>query len=190
MNRKFDWKVIEQQYITGDMSLRELARMNGIANHSLVMGQSTRNEWNRKRIDFRSQRLDKTITYMADDEAKRVAKEVRVRDNAIEAIDEAISVMRDQMKMTRQVMRNGEYVEEPMIIVRAQDVALLIDRLNVLFGRPSTISEERSLGVSLSAGGTLGPDILRGIVEATRGISDPEGAARSPIPRSRRAGAN
>lgn len=190
MNRKFDWKAIEQQYITGDMSLRELARMNGIVNHSLVMAQSQRNEWNRKRVDYRSQRLDKTITYMADDEARRIAREARVRDNAIEAIDEAISVMRDQMKMTRSVMRGGEFVDEPMVIIRPQDVALLIDRLNVLFGRPSNITEERSLGVNLSAGGTLGPDILRGIVEATRGIADPDGAARSPIPRSGRAGAN
>ena len=115
--------------------------------------------------------------------AKRQAREMRVRDNAIELIDESITSMREQLKMTRSAMRNGESVEEPLIIMKPETVALLIDRLNVLFGRPSTISEERSLGVNLSAGGTLGPDILRGIVEATRGIVDTGDAARSPIPR-------
>ena len=189
-NKKFDWTAIEQQYITGEMSLRELARMNGIANHSLVMGQSTRHDWTQKRFDFRSQRNEKAIGYLADDEAKRIAREVKVRDNAIDLIDEAITKMRTQLNETREVWRHEDWVTEPLIVVKPADVALLIDRLNVLFGRPSSITEERSLGISLSAGGTLGPDILRGIVEATRGIADSDGAARSPIPRLSRTSSN
>ena len=188
-NRKFDWKTIEQQYITGEMSLRELARLNGIVNHSLVMAQSTRNGWAQKREDFRSRADDKTLTLMADDEARRRAKEARVRDNAIEAIDEAITKMRADMKLTRKRYEDGEWVEGPAVLIKPADVALLIDRLNVLFGRPANITEERSLGVSLSAGGTLGPDVLRGIVEATRGIA-PSGSERSPLPRIGGAGSN
>jgi len=181
-NKKFDWTAIEQQYITGEMSLRELARMNGIANHSLVMGQSTRHDWTQKRFDFRSQRNEKAIGYLADDEAKRIAREVKVRDNAIDLIDEAITKMRTQLNETREVWRHEDWVTEPLIVVKPADVALLIDRLNVLFGRPSSITEERSLGISLSAGGTLGPEVLRGIVEATRGLGSAD-AQRSPIPR-------
>lgn len=189
MNRKHDWDEIEKQYISGEMGLRELARMNGIVNHSLVMAQSGRRDWARKRAEFRATTTEKALAYMTTDEAKRIAKESKVRDNAIDLIDEAISKMRSQMQETTVRFRNNEWVEEPLIVVKPADVALLIDRLNVLFGRPSTISEERSLGVSLSARGTAGTDLLRGIVEATRGLA-PAGAERSPLPRIGGTGSN
>jgi hypothetical protein len=189
MNKKYDWDSIEKQYISGDMGLRELARMNEIPNHSLVMAQSSRRDWPRKRAEFRSSASELATNNLQADEARRMIKETKVRDNAIELIDEAITTMRQQMQMTRSVMRNGEYVDEPLVVIRATDIALLIDRLNVLFGRPSTISEERSLGISLSARGALGPDILRGIVEATRGIGSAD-AQRSPIPRIGGTGSN
>lgn len=182
MNRKHDWKMIEIQYVQGDMGLRELARLNNIENHSLVMAQSRRNGWAQKRAEFRETVNDKLMMNLASDDAKRLAKEVRVRDNAIDAIDEAITKMRSDMRATTKRFKGNEWVEEPLVVIKPADVALLIDRLNVLFGRPSNITEERSLGVRLSAGGTLGPDILRGIVEATRGLA-PAGAERSPIPR-------
>jgi hypothetical protein len=107
---------------------------------------------------------------------------MQVRDNAIEAIDEAISKMRADMKASHKVLRDNQWVEEPRMVIRPQDLAILIDRLNVLFGRPSNISEERNLGISIS--GTAGTDVLRGIVEATRGLSVAGDAALSPIPRS------
>jgi hypothetical protein len=125
---------------------------------------------------------------MADDEGKRRAREAQVRDNAIEAIDEAINAMRLQMKATHKVLRAGEWVDEPLVIIKPPDIAMLIDRLQVLFNRPSSITEERTFGISLSAGG-VGTDILRGIVEATRGLGS-TGAERSPIPRLSRTGEN
>lgn len=182
MNKKYDWDAIERQYVSGTMGLRELARINGIENHSLVMAQSRRRGWAKKRAEFEDRADSRTVVLMADREAARRAREVAVRDNAIDAIDEAITTLRSQMKKTRTVFRNGEYVQEPLVIMRPQDLALLIDRLNVLFGRPSNITEERSLGISLAARGA-GPDLLRGIVEATRGVSDAGSSASSPIPR-------
>ena len=182
MNRKFDYDMIERDYISGEMGLRELARMHGINNHSLITYQSKKRDWVRKREDFRSKAADKAVTLMATAEGRRLAREEQVRDNAIDAIDEAITKMRSDMTKTRMVMRNGEYVEEPMVVIRPQDLAVLIDRLNVLFGRPSSISEDRNLGVSFSASGAVGPELLRSIVEATRGIV-PESSGRSPIPR-------
>lgn len=171
------------------MGLRELARMNGIENHSLVMHHSTRGEWARKRAEFRERAEGRAVTLLVNDEGARRAKELRVRDNALEAIDEAITKMRDDMKRMVRRYRDGQWVEEPAVTVRPADFALLIDRLNVLFGRPSTITEERSLGLSLSASG-LGTDALKAIAEATRGIADVGGAASSPIPRLDRAREN
>jgi len=180
VNKKVDYDLLEREYVTGTMSLRGLADSHGLASHSSVMVQSKKRQWDRKRKEFRQTRTDRAVLYTADEDAMRLAQEARVRDNAIEAIDEAISVMRVQMKATRSVLRNGEWIEEPVIVVRPTDIALLIDRLNVLFGRPSNITEDRNLGISLS--GSVDPTVLRGIVEATRGIVA-SGSARSPIPR-------
>lgn len=164
------------------MGLRELARMNGIENHSLVMTQCKRHDWVKKREEFRLRSNNRAVTMMVSEEAKRQAREAQVRDNAIDAIDEAITKMRADMKRTVLRERNGQWLEEPAYTIKPADIALLLDRFNVLFGKPSNITEERNLGISLSASG-LGPDVLRGIIEATRGIADTGAATSSPIPR-------
>jgi hypothetical protein len=190
VNKKFDWDMIEKQYVSGTMSLRELARLNAITNHSLVMEHSRRREWARKRADYRARTSDRAVALLSNSEARRMSREVEVRDNAIDAIDEAITKMRADMQKTTLRWKGNEWVEEPLMVIKPQDLALLIDRLNVLFGRPSSISEERSLGLNVAAStGPLGADVLRGIVEATRGIV-PSGSERSPIPRLGRAGEN
>lgn len=181
--RKYDYNVIERAYVAGDMGLRELGRQFGIANPSLLSVQSKKREWVRKREEYRVRAADKAVALMATAEGRRRAREGEVRDNALEAIDEAITKMRSDMKAVRTVFRNNQWVDEPLIVMRAQDIAVLIDRLNVLFGRPANITEERSLGINLSAGGTLGPELLRGIVEATRGLV-PGDTGGSPIPRT------
>lgn len=181
MNKQHDWKALETEFIQGDMGQRELARMHDITNYSLVTAQARKHEWVRKRTEYRAQTEDRTIYRMADDEAKRRVRELRVRDNAIEAIDEAISKMRADMKATRKVFKDDKWVDEPLVVIRPQDMAMLIDRLQVLFGKPTAITEERQLGISLA---THDPDLFRGIIEATRGVAATGGdAASSPLPR-------
>jgi len=180
--RMNDYNLLERQYCSGDMSLRELCRLHGITNHSSVMEYSKKHGWARKRAEYRETVVNRSVIYMADDEGKRIALEAKVRDNAIEAIDEAITKMRSDMQATRKVLKDGVWVEEPLMTIKPPDLALLVDRLNVLFGRPANITEERSIGINLTGTG-VGPDILRGIVEATRGLTDTGSSARSPFPR-------
>lgn len=191
MNTKYDYDALEREYIRGDMGLRELARSHGIANHSVITAQAKTRGWVKKRADYRNGASEKAVVYMADQEGQRRAKEAVVRDHAIEAIDQAIlKLMADMSDTVKSVSPDGTVVDTgiPVMRLKPQDVAQLIDRLQVLFGRPSTITEERSLGLSVSASG-VGADILRGIVEATRGLGS-AGAERSPIPRLSRAGEN
>jgi len=180
MNRRADYDQLEHEYVTTSISLRALADKHGLASHSSVMAQSKKREWDRKRREFRETRLERAVIYTADEDAMRLSKEARVRDNAIDAIDEAITKMRADMQRTEKRLVNGVWTQMPVLTIRPSDLAMLIDRLNVLFGRPANITEERSLGVSVSGG--VDSDILRGIVEATRGIVS-SGSARSPIPR-------
>lgn len=181
MNTKYDYEALERQYVTTDVSIRELARQVGMRNHSPLMEQAKKREWTKKRDLYRSRANEKALKSLATDEGERLARESRVRDHAIEAIDEAIQKMRADMLKTRKVERGGVLVDEPLVIIRPNDVANLIDRLNVLFGRPSTISEERSVGLNLSA--ITDPETLRAIVEATRDLPDAGREEASPLPR-------
>lgn len=173
---------MERVYISGDVSLREIARQFEVHNHSLIAIQSKKREWTRKRQEFQARATAKAESLMATSEGRKLAREAEVRDHAIDAIDEAIMKMREDMKGSRRVFRAGEWLEEPLVVIKPQDVALLIDRLQILFGKPSNITEERTLGVNLTATGGLGPDILRGIVEATRRLV-PGDTGDSPLPR-------
>ena len=61
----------------------------------------------------------------------------------------------------------------------AKDVAVLLDRLQVVFDRPTLISEDRDLSVRSE----LPIDALNQFVELTRGRAAPP---TSPLPRTRR----
>ncbi|MFO7532264.1 MAG: hypothetical protein R6W93_07350, partial [Candidatus Limnocylindrales bacterium] len=74
---------------------------------------------------------------------------------------------------------NGEWVEEPVMRLTPSDLAALIDRLQILFDRPSRISEGRDLSVSSE----LPIDALNQLVELTRGRSAPPA---SPLPKATR----
>lgn len=169
MNRKWDYKALEREYITGTMSIRELCRDHGIAHSSTVIAKARNDGWAEKREQFRSRSTALTIEKTADREAQRFARELEVRDNAIEAINEAISKMRSDMQATRRVLVNNEWVDEPVMRIGPKDLALLIDRMNVIFGKPSVISEERNLGLAFSADG-LPPEFLRTLVDATSAV--------------------
>lgn len=187
MNRRYDYDLLEREYVTTDVSLRELCRRHGITTHSLITIQSKKREWVRKREEYRSRAADQTVVFLADKEADMRARESMVRLNAIEAIDEAITKLRSDMKRTHVVMRNGEYVEEPVMTFRPSDIAALIDRLQVLVGKPSQITEERNIGVNFDG---VSPELLMGFIEATRGLDGLETGQESPLPRSDRSRKN
>jgi hypothetical protein len=74
---------------------------------------------------------------------------------------------------------DGEWVEVPVLRLTPRDLAILIDRLQVLFDRPSRINEGRDRSVSSE----LPIDTLNQLVEPTRGRAV---APVSPLPRTRR----
>lgn len=181
MNRKFDYDALEKQYVRGDMSLRELAASAGMKNHSLIMRQSKNRNWPEKRRVFREKANETALTVMAGDAGRQAAEEARVRGNAIGAIDDMITRLREDLKKTRTVIRDGVVEEVPMVRVSPMDVANLIDRLQVIFGHPSNITEDRAFGATLT--GEVDVDLLRAFVEASRGVGLTSGASsESPLP--------
>ncbi len=160
------------------MSLRELCRRHGITAHSAVVVQARDGKWVEKRETYRSRASASFIERHAD---RAAAREAELRDHAIEAIDEAITKSRADLQSTEMKLVDGRWVEVPVVLVGPRDLALLVDRLQVHFGRPSTINEGREF-VATVGSKALPIDALRSIVELTRGLESPRSEG-SPLPR-------
>jgi hypothetical protein len=86
------------------------------------------------------------------------------------------------MHTTEKKRIDGQWVEVPVMRLKPNDVAILIDRLMVLFQKPSAISQHQ--GVTISS--EMSVDSLREFIEATRGRGGPSPMDVSPLPRTRR----
>jgi len=82
VNRTHDYALLEREFVTGEMSLRELCRRHGIVAHSAVIVQARRGGWAEKRRTYRARASAKYIEQRADRAALR---EAEVRDHAIDA---------------------------------------------------------------------------------------------------------
>ena len=178
MNRVRDYQSLEREFVCGRMSLRQMCRDHGIAAHSAVVVQARREGWAEKREAYRSRASSKYIELRADRAATR---EAEVRDNAIEAIDEAITKFRADLQATEKKLIDGGWVEVPVMRISSRDIVLLIDRLQVLFGRHGTISEGRSFSATITSE-PLPVDLLQKIIAATRGL-ETRAPEASPLPR-------
>jgi hypothetical protein len=106
-------------------------------------------------------------------------------DRAIEAIDEAIARFRADFRATEKKLINGGWVEVPVMRITPRDLAFLIDRLQILFGRPAVISEGRGFAAAITSD-AVPVEALKGIVELTRGLAGTPAPEASPLPRLRR----
>ena len=124
------------------------------------------------------------VTFQAVDKyAEKMANRLaEIHVEILDAIDEAITKFRTDLKATKSVRQpDGSITEEPVMRLTPKDVAILIDRFQALFERPSVISQHQGLTVTLE----LSVDALTRFVEATGGVDGPPSLV-SPIPRSPR----
>jgi len=163
------------------MSLRQLCRIHTITAHSSVVTQAKKLKWAEKREAYQARASESFITRHAE---RMAAREAEIHDKVLEAIDEALDKFRADMWRTEKKLVGGEWVEKPVMLMTPKDLALLIDRLQILFDRPSHINEGRgSTGTAFSE--PLPLDAVRQIVDLTRGRIQPATQA-SPIPRTPR----
>jgi hypothetical protein len=186
VNRTHDYVALRDQFVRGDMGIRELCRINGIANHSPVATKARDDHWAEARAAFRKLTLEKTDDKAADKQAQRRVRAMEVIDHAFDAVDAVLTKLVEDMHAThvvRQIDDDGKEirVRVPVMRVTPQAAAAIIDRLNVLVGQPSTITEERHSG-SVTLDG-LPSDVLRAIADAARGATGPKRVGGSPIPR-------
>ena len=177
MNKSRDYRALEREYVTSQISLRELCRRHNITAHSLITVQAKKHKWAEKREQYQAKESDAFLSRHA---ARQADRQAEISDKALDAIDEALTKFRDDMEATKPVRQpDGSISEEPVMRLMPKDVAILLDRLEVLFDRPARISEGRDLNVRSE----LPIDALNQIVELTRGRAAPP---TSPLPRTRR----
>jgi hypothetical protein len=164
------------------MSLRELCRRHGVTAHSAVVVQARQGNWAEKRRAYRDRASSTYIQQHADRAAIRQAE---IRDHALDAIDEAITKFRADLRATERKLIDGAWVEVPAMRITPRDLALLIDRLQILFGRPAMISEGRGFAATITSD-AIPVDVLKGIVAATRGLAGTPAPEASPLPRLQR----
>lgn len=177
-NKRYDYPAMESQYIASDdVSIRELARRHGVANHSLVHEYARRHKWQEKRSLRQAKSDEKKVEILADRVAYRQSRLEDAFDSTVELIVESLDKFRSDLR------NNPDEVS-----IAPKDLVLLIDRLLVMKGQPSQITEERNLGLSLS--GPVRSDQLAAILELTSGTSvhHSGGSSRSAIPRVEDAG--
>jgi hypothetical protein len=181
-NRVRDYLALEREFITGTMSLRELCRRHGVTAHSAVMVQARQGNWAEKRRAYRTRASSTYIQHHAD---RAAAREAEIRNHALEAIDEAITKFRADLWATERKLVDGEWIEVPVMLITPRDLAPLIDRLQVLFGRPAMISEGRGSAATFISE-AVPVEVLKGIIEATRGLAGTPAPEASPMPRLHR----
>ena len=176
MNKVHPYRDLEREYITSQISIRELCRRHGITAHSLVTVQAKKLKWQEKREAYQAKASDAYIERYA---ARQADRQAEIHDKALDAIDETITKFRSDLNATEKKQVSGEWVEVPVMRLTPRDLAVLIDRLQILFDRPARISEGREL----SGSSQLPMDALNQLVELTRGRAV---APASPLPRTRR----
>ena len=180
MNKRHDFARLEREFITTDISIRGLCRKHGISAHSLVVVQAQKRGWAAKREQYRAKESE---AFMSSHAARMADRQAELEDKAIDVIDEALDKFREDLKATRLVRQpDGSVTEEPAWLMTPKEMAVLIDRFQVLFEKPSVISQHQGLTVTSE----LSADALREFIEATRGRAGPSPMKESPLPRTRR----
>lgn len=169
-NRVYDYDALEKEFIAGDMSVRELCRRHSIRNHSVVHEQARRRGWYDKRDRVKGKVTELSIEQVAARQARRMSRIEDAYDLAVDAIIEAIQKMREDMRLAG----------DDGVKVYPKDLSVLIDKLQTMLGRPTSISEERHLGAFTQ----LDPEQLMEVLRQSReNGANARTVGRSALPR-------
>jgi response regulator RpfG family c-di-GMP phosphodiesterase len=157
-----DWTNIEHDYVSSDISLRELARRYSCG-WSTISLRSKRDKWVDKRQEYKDRvarrSYEKTIDKVADEQA-----DIR---------HESVLVMRATLRRYAEQLRTGA------VAVTTKDAVSAVQTLLLLMGEPTARSENRI--VEFSTGG-IAPEDLHRLVELARSRLVEGSVVESPQP--------
>ena len=106
-----DWKTIETEYVTTDISHRQLAEKYGIC-RSTISKKATDDKWSEKRNKHRDRTVSKAVSAVGTKQAERTAKLIGVSDlllNKVKSLleaDEELFVDTSIMKDVSIILKN------------------------------------------------------------------------------------
>lgn len=149
---KVDYDLLESEYVTGDVSLRELGRRHDIS-YSAIADQSRKRGWDDKRSAYRDSLARRTYEHTADKWAHQRS----------EINDELIKVQLATIRAYARQLVAGN------VDLSVKDMTLAVNQLLLLLGEPTTRTEARVLGVNISADANdITPELLRRLGEIAR----------------------
>lgn len=84
-----DWKTIETEYVTTDISHRQLAEKYGIC-RSTISKKATDDKWSEKRNKHRDKTVSKAVNAIASQQANRAARLQTVADKLLTKVERLV----------------------------------------------------------------------------------------------------
>jgi transcriptional regulator with XRE-family HTH domain len=103
MGRKIDWEKVEAEYITSDISQKELAKKYGVS-PSTLSGIASKGKWFAKRKKHRGNVIEKAVRKTATTQSRVMAKEIRLMNSLEKHLDKAL---RDADQFNRHIVSEG-----------------------------------------------------------------------------------
>ena len=149
MASRVDWAILEREFVAGTMSLREVARRNGLSN-GYVSAYARDHEWAMKRNAYQSAVARQSYESMAE----------AAGHNEAQVRSESVAVLLATLRRYAEQLINGT------VVVTTKDAILSIDMLTQLL-RPLGASSEEETIINVTTG-QPDADFLRRVIEAAR----------------------
>lgn len=91
-----DWKTIETEYVTGDISHRGLAEKYGIC-RSTICKKAADDKWSYKRKEHRAKTVSKAVEKISNKKADKMSRIDDLADKLLEKLEQAISELDMQL---------------------------------------------------------------------------------------------
>lgn len=103
MSRKVDWTEAKTEYVTGDISYREIAEKNGVS-LSTVGKVAKKEGWSAARAKHRESVHKKAVRKAETKQARLLAKEIKLLNKIEKHLDKALS---DDVQFNRHIVSEG-----------------------------------------------------------------------------------
>lgn len=151
--RKYDPKVVEHEYVTGDISLRSLAAAHSVSFSSLA-AYARKEDWQGKRVAYQSALSRKTYEVMAAEQGNIKAS---IQEDSIRVLRATLAVFAEQLASRK-------------VAIAPKDAVEAIRTLAVLLGQEEGGSaDDRNTIIVNGPARSVDADFLRRVAEAARG---------------------
>lgn len=183
---RYDYEALKAEYVTGpDISIRALARKHEIKSWSALQAQANKGkeqglDWDSEKERYQRTLAEKTLQTVT---TALATKKAQIIADALDVIHAAIFKMAGDMRdhWVADPQNPSARVFVPGIVITPDSLAKLLDRFLTLTGNPSTISENRNIGLDLTP--DLPPDIAQLIAEVAGGrAANARPVGRSALP--------